>query len=83
MLRPPASDQLIVIDKTNGGTYAMNLPNVYRVAVNQGDSVVLAMVRNSNTLYRLLRLNQNQPAVPGAVKLSALQCSRLVRGSGF
>ena len=61
------SGQLVVIDKTNGGTYALNLPNVYRVAVNQGDSVILAMVRNSNTLYRLLRLNQNQPAVPGAV----------------
>jgi hypothetical protein len=59
--------QLVVIDNTNGGTYALNLPNVYRVAVNQGDSVVLAMVRNSNTLYRLLRLNQNQPAVPGAI----------------
>jgi len=59
--------QLVVIDKTNGLTYALNLPNVYRVAVNQGDSVVLAMVRNSNTLYRLLRLNQNQGFIPGAV----------------
>lgn len=58
---------LTVIDNTNGQTYLLNLPNVYRVAVNQGDSVVLAMVRNSNTLYRLLRLNQNQPAVPGAI----------------
>ena len=58
---------LTVIDNTNGGTYFLNLPNVYRVAVNQGDSVVLAMVRNSNTLYRLLRLNQNQPATPGAI----------------
>lgn len=58
---------LTVIDNTNGQTYYLNLPNAYRVAVNQGDSVVLAMVRNSNTLYRLLRLNQNQPAVPGAV----------------
>lgn len=58
---------LTVIDNTNGQTYYLNLPNVYRVAVNQGDSVVLAMVRNSNTLYRLLRLNQNQAAVPGAI----------------
>lgn len=57
---------LTVIDNTNGQTYYLNLPNVYRVAVNQGDSVVLAMVRNSNTLYRLLRLNQNQGAIPGA-----------------
>jgi len=62
-----ATGQLVVVDNTNGQTYALNLPNVYRVAVNQGDSVVLAMVRNSNTLYRLLRLNQNQAAVPGAI----------------
>lgn len=63
---------LTVIDNTNGQTYYLNLPNVYRVAVNQGDSVVLAMVRNSNTLYRLLKLNQNQPAVPGATDCQPL-----------
>lgn len=60
------SGVIVVVDNTNGVTYALNLPNVYRVAVNSGDSVVLAMVRNSNTLYRLIRLNQNQAAVPGA-----------------
>ena len=58
---------LVVIDNTTGRSFALNLPNVYRVAVNQGDTVVLAMVRNSNTLYRLIKLNANQPAVPGAV----------------
>jgi hypothetical protein len=59
--------QLVVIDNTSGRTFALNLPNVYSVAVNQGDTVVLAMVRNSNTLYRLVKLNANQPALPGAV----------------
>lgn len=59
--------QFVVIDNTTGTTYALSLPNVYKVAVNQGDTVVLAMVRNSNTLYRLIKLNTNQPAVPGAV----------------
>ncbi|HEX7158436.1 MAG TPA: hypothetical protein VF214_05465, partial [Edaphobacter sp.] len=59
--------QLIVVDKTVGKTYTLNLPNVYKVAVNQGDTVVLAMVRNSNTLYRLVQLNSNQAAVPGAI----------------
>jgi hypothetical protein len=58
--------QLIVIDNVLGRAFALNLPNVYKVAVNQGDTVVLAMVRNSNTLYRLVKLNSNQPAVPGA-----------------
>jgi hypothetical protein len=59
--------EFVVIDNTVGQTYTLSLPNVYKVAVNQGDTVVLAMVRNSNTLYRLVHLNSNQPAVPGAV----------------
>lgn len=63
---------LTVIDNTNGQTYYLNLPNVYRVAVNQGDSVILAMVRNSNTLYRLVRLNQNQGFIPGATDCQPL-----------
>ncbi len=61
-----------VIDNTIGRTFFLNLPNVYKVAVNQGDTVVLAMVRNSNTLYRLVRLNANQAAVPGAVDCQPL-----------
>ncbi len=55
---------------SNGGaTYALNLPNVYRVAVNQGVTMILAMVRNSNTLYRVVKLPaSNNPIVPpGAV----------------
>lgn len=55
---------------SNGGaTYGLNLPNVYRVAVNQGVSIILAMVRNSNTLYRVVKLPaSNNPVVPpGAV----------------
>jgi hypothetical protein len=69
---------LTVIDNTNGQTYYLNLPNVYRVTVNQGDSVVLAMVRNSNTLYRLIRLNQNSDASlnSGIVK-NATDCQPL------
>ena len=59
--------QLIILDNSTGGAYALNLPNVYRVAVNQGNTVVLAMVRNSNALYRVLKLNQNQANPPGAV----------------
>jgi len=59
--------QFVVVDKTRGITYTLSLPNVYKVAANDGDTVVLAMVRNSNTLYRLIELNSNQPAVPGAV----------------
>ena len=62
-----ASSQLLVIDNTINRTFALNLPNVYRVAVNQGNTVVLAMVRNSNALYRLVKLNSNQASPPGNV----------------
>ncbi len=59
--------QLLVIDSSTGGTYPLNLPNVYKVAVNQGNTVALAMVRNSDTLYRVIKLNVNSLAPPGAV----------------
>ena len=62
-----SAGQLVVIDNTAGKGYALNLPNVYQVAVNQGGTVALAMVRNSNTLYRVVYLNANQPNPPGAV----------------
>jgi hypothetical protein len=52
--------QLGVIDNTTGRTYSLILPNVFQVVVNQGDTVMLAMVRNSNTIYRLVKLNANQ-----------------------
>ena len=57
--------QLVVVDGATN--YALNLPGVYRVAVNAGNSVILAMVRNSDTLYRVIRLNATQPAPPGNV----------------
>jgi hypothetical protein len=53
-----AAGQLDIVDSTStAGTYPLNIPNVYRVAVNTGDTVVLAMVRNSNVVYRIVKLN--------------------------
>lgn len=49
--------QLIVFDNLTGRSFALNLPNVYQVVVNTGDTVALAMVRNSNTVYRVVKLN--------------------------
>ena len=65
----PTNGQLVVIDNQLGETFALNLPNVYQVAVNTGDTVALAMVKNSNTLYRVIKLNTTQQTVnpPGAV----------------
>jgi hypothetical protein len=55
-----ATGQFVVVDNSTGGSYLLNLPDVDKVAVNQGDTVVLAMVRNSNLIYRLVKLNVDQ-----------------------
>ena len=52
--------QLGIIDNTTGRTFSLIIPNVYKVSVNTGDTVVLMMVRNSNSIYRLVKLNDNQ-----------------------
>ena len=53
----------------NGSTYAFSLPNVDKVVIDQGATVILAMVRNANTLYRVVKLPAtNNPVIPpGAV----------------
>ncbi|HEY4010506.1 MAG TPA: hypothetical protein VGM11_10180, partial [Acidobacteriaceae bacterium] len=61
------SSQLQV--EAGGGTYVLNLPNVYRVAMNPGNTIILAMVRNSNTLYRVIQLPATATPVipPGSI----------------
>jgi hypothetical protein len=53
----------LLVFSTNGVTYDLNLPGVDKVVMDPGFSVVLAMVQNSNTLYRIVRL----PATPNPV----------------
>ncbi|HEV2618985.1 MAG TPA: hypothetical protein VGU23_03490, partial [Acidobacteriaceae bacterium] len=55
-----AAGVLEVFDNQIGGGYGLNIPNVFKVFVNKGDTIALAMVRNSNVLYRVFKLNQNQ-----------------------
>jgi hypothetical protein len=55
-----AAGVLEIIDNLTGARYGLNIPNVYKVAANKGDTVALAMVRNSNVLYRIFKLNQSQ-----------------------
>ena len=62
-----STGQLEILDNATGRAFGLNLPNVYRVFSNQGNTIVLAMVRNSNTLYRVVKLNQNQANPPGAI----------------
>jgi hypothetical protein len=68
--------QLGVIDNATGRTFGLVLPNVFQVVVNQGDSVVLAMVRNSNTIYRLVKLNDNQfpTSIAAIAAIGATDC---------
>lgn len=62
-----ATGQLVV--SAGGSTYAMNLPNVDKVVLNAGSTVILAMVRNSNSLYRVVKLDSTITPTnpPGAV----------------
>jgi hypothetical protein len=75
-----ASGLLEVIDNATGGSYALNIPNVFKVAVNTGDTVALAMVRNSNTIYRVFKLNQGQFATnqQAIVATGAADCQPLL-----
>src|ERR1700722_3194620 len=68
--------QLGGIDNSTGRSFGLVLPNVFQVVVNQGDSVVLAMVRNSNTIYRVVKLNDNQfPTSTAAIAaVGAVDC---------
>ncbi|MGA8087224.1 MAG: hypothetical protein WCA10_07955 [Terracidiphilus sp.] len=51
---------LTAVDNTNGGTYALSLPGVYRVSVNPGGSAAMAFVQNSNYAYYVRKLTANE-----------------------
>ncbi len=56
------TSQLVV---NSGAAYALNIPNVNRVVMNAGNTVILAMTRNSNSLFRVVQLpNSNAPVIP-------------------
>lgn len=68
------SGTFIVVDRTGvtsanaqGITYNLSLPGVYKVASNPSHTVALAMVRNSNQLFRLVKLNTEQTPPANAV----------------
>jgi hypothetical protein len=54
-----------VLDQVSGSNYYLNLPGVYRVAVNPGGTIVLAFVQNSDLIYSLVHLNQAQTTAAG------------------
>jgi len=58
----------------SGTTVGLNLPNVNKVVINQGGTVILAMVRNSNSLYRVVKLpaTSNPVLPPGYIDCEPL-----------
>lgn len=52
------SQFLTVVDEVAPAAVNLNLPNVYKVAVNPSGSVALAFVQNSNYAYRVIHLQQ-------------------------
>jgi hypothetical protein len=62
----PIAQSVTVIDRTLGTSYTLNLPNAYRISVNPGASVALVFVQNSNLVYSVLRLVNNQQAPSNA-----------------
>jgi len=68
--------QLGIIDNSTGRSFSLVLPNVFQVVANQGDTIALAMVRNSNILYRVVKLNANQylTSTAAVAALGAADC---------
>jgi hypothetical protein len=63
----------LVVSGTSG-TFYLNLPNVYKVAIDPGAGAILAMVRNSNSLYRVVKLPSTTTPItpPGSVDCEPL-----------
>jgi hypothetical protein len=51
---------LTVVDRTNGGSYPLSLPGIYRISVNPGGTAVLAFVQNSNYAYYPRKLEASE-----------------------
>jgi hypothetical protein len=73
---------LVIQDSTGGTTaaYAINLPNAFQVVINQGDTAAIVMTRNSNALYRVVKLPLGQYPTTAAADaaLGAIDCQPLI-----
>jgi hypothetical protein len=53
-----SAHSLTVLD--HGTTFTLNLPGVYRVSTNPGNTVTLAFVQYTNNVYSIVHLNEDQ-----------------------
>jgi hypothetical protein len=51
---------LSVVDRVGGTSLELNLPNVSRISVNPGGTIVLAFLENSNDVYTVVHLTAPQ-----------------------
>jgi hypothetical protein len=50
---------VVVVDNSSGRSFALNLPGAQHIVTNTGGTVVLVTTRNTNNLYRIVKLNNN------------------------
>jgi hypothetical protein len=63
---------VIVTDQVLGKSYSLNLPGAQHIMANTGNSVILVTTRNTNNLYRILKLNNNVLPAGGYVDCEPL-----------
>ncbi len=72
------SHVLTVVNQSNGSSYPLSLPGVYRVSVNPGGTMALAFVENSNYAYYPRELTAAQSLSysggPGTWPKAAVDC---------
>jgi hypothetical protein len=56
---------LTVLDRSAGKSYFLNLPGVYRLAVNPGGTIALAFLQYDNTAYYVRRLQSGESKPSG------------------
>jgi hypothetical protein len=62
-----AAHTLTVQDRTLGSSYALNVPNIYRVSTNPSGTAALAFVQDSNAVYSVYKLQTNQKTPSNAI----------------
>jgi len=53
------SAAVVIVDNTTGRSYALNVPGAQHIVSNVGGTVVLVTTRNTNNLYRIVKLSNN------------------------
>ena len=51
---------LTIVDRTGVGSFALNVPGIYRVSINPGATIALGFVQNSNAVYSIVHLTAVQ-----------------------